>query len=131
MAFKTPLHLQRRSLIGDGHLVHAPVTRRAPHALVNVNAVIEIGVIRQVVNSDPLNRFTAAKTDTNRFEIRALGPNLFVAIHAGVGRGHSGGSGGFDRRMTVAAIQTVVANMVLVTKLDRLLAFNPQAGVPG
>jgi hypothetical protein len=32
--------------------------------------------------------------------------------------------------MTIAAINAIVADVVLMTKLDRLLAFNPLARVP-
>ena len=131
MTFKTPFHLQRRSLISDGHLVHASMTGGTADALVHVNAVIKICVVRQVVNSDPLNRFAGAKTGAHRFEIRALSPNLLMTIHAGVGRRHSGGGSGFDGGVAVAAIQTVVADVVLVTKLHRLLAFDPLPRVPG
>ena len=32
--------------------------------------------------------------------------------------------------MTVAAIDTIVADVVLVTELNRLLSFNPLSGIP-
>lgn len=59
MALKTPLHLQRRRLINDRHLRHVAVTGRAAYALLDVNAVIEIDVIRQIVNPHPLYWFSS------------------------------------------------------------------------
>src|SRR2546422_2205360 len=78
---QAPLHLQRRSLISDRHLVHPAMTRRAADAFVHVNAVIEIDVVGEIVDTPPLNWFTRAKAGADRFEVRTVGPDLFVAIH--------------------------------------------------
>ena len=107
------------------------MTGRTANAFVHMNAVIEVSVVRQVVHSDPFDWFAGAKTLTNRFQIRAVGPNLFMTVHAGGGGGQTGGRRGFNRGVAVAAIDAVVADMMLMTKLDRLLALNPLAGVPG
>ena len=58
------------------------MTRRTTDAFLKVNAVIEVGGIRQVVNANPFERLAGAETRTYRLEIRAIGPDLFVAIHA-------------------------------------------------
>ena len=79
----------------------------------------------------PLERLAGAKTRAHGFEIRTVGPDLFVAIHARRGRRHSRGRGRFDGRVTVTAIDAVVADMMFMTELDWLLSFNPLAGVPG
>src|SRR5579864_4717591 len=42
MAVKTPLHLQRSVLVHHGHLVHRTMASVAAHALVDMNAVVEI-----------------------------------------------------------------------------------------
>ena len=107
------------------------MTRRTAHTLVHMNAVIEISVVRQVVHPDPFDRFAAAKAGSDRLEIRALRPNLFMTIHAGVSWRHPSRGSNFHRRMAVAAINTIVAHVVLMTKLDGLLAFNPLPCVPG
>ena len=82
VTLQTPLHLQRRRLIHDRLLVDAPMTRRTTDAFLYVNAVIEVGVIRKVVYADPLEWFATAKTRAHRFEIRTVGPDLLVTIHA-------------------------------------------------
>ncbi len=107
------------------------MTRRTAHPFVHMNAVIEISVVRKVVHSDPFDRFAGTKAGTDRLEIRTLSPNLFMTIHAGVGWRHPSRGGNFHRRMAVAAINAVVAHVVLMTKLDGLLAFNPLPRVPG
>src|SRR6185503_20928335 len=69
---ETPLHLQRRSLVGDWHLIDAAVTGRTTDPFVYMNTVIEVGVIRQVVNPDPLDWLARAKARAYRLQIGAL-----------------------------------------------------------
>ena len=61
-----------------------PMTGRTADAFIHVDAVIEIDIIRQVVNANPFEWLTSAKAGADRFEIRTVGPYLLVAIHAGV-----------------------------------------------
>jgi len=130
MALQTPLHLQRRRLICNRHLIDAAVAGRTANAFFYVNAVIEICVVRQVVYANPFDRFSFTKTGAHWFEIRAFGPNLFVAVHARVRRRHARRGGGFDGIMTVTTINAVVTNVMLMTKLHWLLPLNPLPGVP-
>src|SRR6185503_14217502 len=85
MTLQTPLHLQWRGLKRDRHLVDLAMTRRTANAFVHMNAVIEISVIRKVVDANPFKRFSGTKTRAHRFEIGTVGPDLLVTIHARVG----------------------------------------------
>lgn len=58
------------------------MTGRAPNALVHVNTVIEVGIVGKIVDPDPLDRFTGAKTGANWFEIRTVSPDLLMTVHA-------------------------------------------------
>ena len=107
------------------------MTGRTTYALVHMNAVIEVSEVRQVVHSNPFDRLACAKALTNRLQIRAVSPNLFVTVHAGVGCRQTGRGSRFDRCVAVAAVDAIVADVMLVTKLDRLLALNPLSRVPG
>src|SRR6266850_8603956 len=53
VALQAPFHLKRRALLRQRHLIDPPMTRSAPHALLNMNPVIEIGVIGQIVHPRP------------------------------------------------------------------------------
>ena len=107
------------------------MTGRTTHAFVHMNAVIEVSVVWQVVHPDPLNRFAGAEAGTNRLEIRAIRPNLLMAVHAGLCGWKAGRRSGFNRGVTIAAIQSIVSDVVLMTKLDWLLALDPLPRVPG
>src|ERR1044072_1722957 len=91
MTLQTPLHLQRLRLEKNRHLVDAPMTRRATDTFFHVNAVIEVSVIRQIVHAFPLERLAGTKTCAYGFEVRTVGPDLFVAVHARRRRWYSGG----------------------------------------
>jgi hypothetical protein len=93
--------------------------------------MIEIDVVRKIVHSDPLNRFATAKAGTDRLEIRTLCPDLLVAIHASVGGGDPCRCGSLYGSVAIAAIDAVVAYVMLVAKLDWLLTLDPLSSVPG
>ena len=131
VTLQTPLHLQRLRLEENRHLVDAPVTRRASDTFFHVNTVIEVGVVRQVVHANPLDRLPRAETRAHRFEIWTVSPDLFVAVHARRGRRQARGRGRLDGSVTVAAIDAVVTDVMFMTELNGLLTFDPLPGVPG
>ena len=55
VAVQAPLHIQRRSLEHQRHLVDRTVASGAANPFVDVNAVIEIDVIRKAMHAHPLN----------------------------------------------------------------------------
>jgi hypothetical protein len=107
------------------HLIHLPVAGCASNAFVDVNTVIEIDKIGKIVHLRPCDRGPGAIARTNRFQIRARGPELRMAIHAGFGRRDTRVRGIFHRCMAVSAIDTNVTDVMLVTELHRLLARHP------
>ena len=131
VTLQTPLHLQRLRLEENRHFVDAPVTRRAADTFFHVNAVIEVGVVRQVVYANPLDRLPRAETRAHRFQIRTVGPDLFVAVHARRRRRQARRRGRLDGCVTVTAIDAVVTDVMFMTELNGLLTFDPLAGVPG
>src|ERR1035441_4481467 len=48
MTVQTPFHLQRVGRVGQRHLVHWPVATRTANAFIDMNAVVEINVVRKV-----------------------------------------------------------------------------------
>ena len=98
------------------------MTSRAPNALVHVNAVIEINEVGKIVNPRPFDWLSGAPTLANGLEVRAIGPDLRVAIHARLRRRNARVGELLDRRVTVAAIYSVIAYVMLVAELNRLFA---------
>ncbi len=122
MAVHAPGHQEGRGLKHQRHLVDLTVTRRAAHALIDVNAVVEVDVIGEAVHANPLDRFIGAITFADRFQVSGVVEQHRMAIHAGLGGRNSSGGGTFHRGMAVTAVDAIVSHVVLVAKLDRLLA---------
>ena len=130
MTIETPFHLQRRCLRNHRHLIDTAVAGGATDAFVHVNRVIEICVVRQVVHANPFQRLARLETGAHRLEVRAIRPDLFVTAHANISRRNPGRRRCFHARVAVAAIDAVVAHVMLVTELNWLLALDVRAGVP-
>src|SRR5207237_2860599 len=92
--------------------------------------MIEIGEVRQVVHAYPLKRLAGLEARAHRLEIGAVGPNLFVAIHADGGRRHSSRGRCLDSRMAITAIDAVIADVMFVTELNWLLALDVSTRIP-
>ena len=107
------------------------MTGGAAHTFVHVNAVVEIGIVRKIVDPDPLEWIASAKTGAHWFQIRTISPDLLVAVHTRLGRGHACGGSNLHRIMAIATVDTIVTDVMFVAKLNRLLSLNPLARVPG
>src|SRR5437660_11124462 len=86
MARDAPFHLERSRLIHHRHLRDVAVTGRAADAFVDMNAVIEIDVIRQIVDSHPFDWLSGARALADRLQVWAVRLNLRVTVHAGLRR---------------------------------------------
>jgi hypothetical protein len=96
-----------------------------------VNAVIEISEVGEVMHPGPLDRLSGTPAFAHRLEVRALRPDLGMAIHAGLGRGYSGKGELLDSGVTVAAVYAIIADVMFVAELNGLLAWKKGLGVVG
>jgi len=124
MAIEAPLHQQRVRLENQRHLIDRAVARRAADALADVNAVIEIRKIAQAMDFHPLDRFAGSIALAHRLQITDVVEQDRVAIHAGFCGRDAGGGGILNRSMTIAAVNSIVTDVMLVAELHRLLAGN-------
>lgn len=98
------------------------MTCGTPDSLLNVDAVIEVDKAGKIVYPDPLNRSVIAKTLSDRRQYRAIRPHLAVAVHARLCRRNACEGAGFNRGVAVTAIDSVVADVMLMAEWDRLSA---------
>ena len=131
MARQAPLHLERRILVGQRHIVDLAMAGRAAYALVHVNAVIEINVVREVMNPGPLDRLSRLPTLPHGLEIRTVRPDLGMTVHTGLCRRNTGRGGLFHRSVAIPAVDAVVADMMFVAELNRLFAIYKGPCIPG
>ncbi len=100
------------------------MARRATYSLAYVNAVIEVHVIRQPMHLHPLNRSICPVTLANWFQIADVIEENRMAAHAGFSGRNSSRRRRLNRRMTVAAINSVIARVMFVAELHWLRAHN-------
>ena len=100
----------------EGHLVDLAVTGGAADAAVKMNAVIKLGVIWNIVDSHPLDRFTCFPTSPNRLQQRRVGQHLRVTGHTGFGGRNPGKGGVLNRGVTVDTLDSVGGHVTLVAE---------------
>ena len=82
VAIDAPLHEERAGLEDERHLIDGAVARGAANALVHVNAMVEIGKLREIVNPLPCDWRTGPIAGSHGFQTRGADPDLLVAVHA-------------------------------------------------
>src|SRR6185312_14165205 len=120
MAIETPTHIKGGRLARQRHVTDRAVTFGAADAFGDMDAVIEIDVVRQGVDALPAQRLMLREALPHRCQDESIRPDLRVAGHAGLGRRHAGIPCHLDRGVTVATIEAEAAHMMLVTERHRL-----------
>lgn len=106
VTIETERHVQRFLLTDYGLLVNAAVTLDATDAAIHVHRMVEINVIRNLVDLDPANCFAGLDAPFNQSQGGALGLHNAVTVPTRIGRRHVGVSRTIDEVMAITAIQT-------------------------
>ena len=85
VALQAPTHRQLLLLPDLFHEIHPAVARHAGNPAVDVGRMVEIGIIRQVVNPNPADWLTAFPALPQRFEQRGILFDVSMAVHARLG----------------------------------------------
>ncbi|MAR57360.1 MAG: hypothetical protein CMM93_09275 [Rickettsiales bacterium] len=135
VTLEAPLHGDRLVDTHDLHLVDATVAALAAdgdadlftvrplagEGAVEVGRVVEVGVVGQLMDADPLHRLTGLPALANRSEAGGLGAHDVVAAHAGLrGRDHRLGRL-LHVRVAVAAVEAELPRVQAVAIRHRLL----------
>ena len=96
VTFQTPLHVKCLRSIRDRHLVDLAVTSRTADAFRDVDAVIEIGEVRQIVHAVPSQWRILVEARAHWSKHGRFRPDLRMTRHAGLGGWDSGEGGFFD-----------------------------------
>lgn len=98
----------------------------AADALSDVNAVVEIDVVRYVGDAPPHDGLVCGEAVAHRSEQGGVRPDLGVTGHADVGRGHPCVRRLFDAAVTKAAVNTQSGHVMLMAKGHRLRCRGPK-----
>jgi len=128
MTAEAPLHLERSVLVHQRHLVDGAVAGIASHSLGDVNAVIEKDEVRKLVDARPLQRFAGPVAGAHGLEQLGIGPDLRMAVHAGLGGRNTGEARCLHGSVTVTAIDAKAGDMMLMAERHRLGLANAGVG---
>src|SRR5262249_22641081 len=112
------------------HLVDATVAGDTPDARCDVRLVCEIRVVGKLVDANPAHRPAAGRAVANRRERGAVAFHRLMTVHARLGRWNVRDRRGLDRGVTVAAIETQLADVKPVAIRDGLYGTVADVGVP-
>src|SRR5947209_13944032 len=107
------------------------MARSTTDAFVHVYTVVEVYEVGQVVDATPLYRLVLLVARPDDFEVGTLRPDLRMTVHAGLRRRQPRRVRCLDGGVAVAAVNPVVADVVLVRELYGLLALDVLARVVG
>ena len=117
---EAPAHTERRHLRDRFHLVDAAVAGDTADSCRHVHAVREIRVVGKLVDANPTHRPAALGAVSNRCEQLAVPHHGLMAVHARLRGWNVGDVRNLDRRVTVSAIETKLADVELVAVGDGL-----------
>ena len=101
-----------------------------PDSFVHVDFVIEVNEVGQIVDLDPGYGFTRCPAGPHRLQQGCVGPDLRVAIHAGLGGGDARVAGLLHRGVTVLALQSQAHDVMLMAERHRLFCALSLLGHP-
>src|SRR5690348_1381094 len=104
MTVETPAHGQWRGLLHEWHAIDCTMAGGAPDTLCNMDAVIEIDVVRKDVHPLPVDGDVGGEALADRCKHFCVGPKLRMACHARFGGWKAGETRRCGRRMAIAAI---------------------------
>jgi len=111
VALQAPTHAVGFGVVDDFHVVNVPMASDATDATIHVHRMIEVDVVGSFMNSDPRNRIAGLPRLAYGSKFRALGFDLSVAVHAGLGGWNIGVGGFFNSRMAVATVHSKLIHM--------------------
>src|SRR5262245_8886258 len=85
MTVQAELHRESLGLVAKRHAVDFAVTARTADALGYVDTVVEVDIIRQIIDSVPGNRTIIGKALAHRRKNLSIRPDLRMTRHASVG----------------------------------------------
>jgi len=121
VAVETPRHVHLHGLVRHRHLVDMPMTGHARDPARDMDAVIEIDVVRNRRHLLPSDGDIPLRAPPDRFEHRCAGPELGMTGHAGFCRRHAGIGRLLHPGVAVTTIDAEVTRVVLVAEGHRLL----------
>lgn len=106
VTFQTPAHTLILVVEDHWHFRHITVTANAGNPAANVHAVVEVGVIRHLVDLHPLHGLACFHALLDGSQVRRIGLDVLVTVPTSGTRGHVGMTALLHETVAVTAIHT-------------------------
>lgn len=120
VTLKAPAHAERFVLVDNFHGVDSAMTLHTTDATVDVGRVIEVRVVRQIMDLDPLHRHACFVTFMQRGQVHAFGVDLRVAVHARLRWRNRRDRRVLNRVVAVSTVHAEFTGMQSMAKWNRL-----------
>ena len=127
---QTPRHTEWLLLCHHRHLGYVAMTTCAAHPGIEVHGVIEIGVVRQLVNTFPFYWPRCSPTLPYRQKFLAIWQDQVMAIHTGSCWRYVGMWRNFNIVVAITAVQPEITRVLFVAERYRLHRHVANVGVP-
>ena len=127
VTLKAPAHRKTLILVDHFHLIDTTVTAHTGNTAVHVSGVVEVDVVRGLVDAHPLDWLAEIgviqrriHTVAQRLELRAVLLHVLVTVPTSIRSRNIRMAGYIHKRVTVAAIKPELIRVDLVGKWNRL-----------
>lgn len=120
MAIEAERHAERLGVLDFVHLVDLAVTLDTTDAAVHMDGVIEIDVVRRLVDLHPRNGPSRGGAFADQRKLGIVLEHLIVAVHARARGGNVREPRSFHRTVAIAAVHAHLLDVDVVGKRDRL-----------
>lgn len=127
VALKAEGHTQALVVMHLAHLMHVAVTAFAGNTTVHVGLVAEVGVVRKLMDTHPLDWLTIVvlvifiHRTAQRLKLRVILLNVLVAVPAGVSGRHTGTGRLIHGAVAVATIDSELVRVQIMIVCNRLI----------
>ena len=120
MTVQAPTHAQWLNLLNLLHHGYVAMTLNASNSTPQMKVMVEVGIFRQVVDTNPLYRGVVCETLTDRNKSLLIKPDQAMAVHANLGWRNIGMAGFLHLVVTVSAIPPQIASVQITAVIKGL-----------
>ena len=129
VTFQTPAHALIFMMPDNGHFADVTVATDAAHTTADVDAVVEVSVIRSFVNFHPLHRLAGFHAFFDSGQVWRICLHMLVAVPASGTGWHVGVTALLDKAVGITASHSQLANVNFVRKRHGLVWLIAHAGI--
>ena len=114
MTFQAPAHVERLAELDHFHFRDIAVTRNTTHPGIDMGRVIEVSIVREVVDANPFYRLLSGKALAHQGQFFTVRVDHRMTVHTGPSWRHVGLRLALHPGMTIATINAQIPGVNFV-----------------